>query len=417
MPAKRQILRSALALGGMALLAGIATATAWASQSGEREHTAICGECTHRIEWGGAERVQFYEVFVADPEAEDGRRLAYKGPRSSIYITVHGDQTVLVRACNSAGCSGLFPIALTAERDYAAPPVYRSWEPNHFVHESDAPTAPIGVGWPTFEHRSLVVDISATRQQVCGPDPNEPWWYVGTRLLVRLSAGVEFVVTNRHIVEHDDGSWTWTGDITGDHKGTMQFTADACGEAIHARIDSDAGHYVIRPDSDGNHVGYRVEPGNRTEGCSVLSSESREALLRLEGLTPVAVNSSGRRERTVDVDQELVGRLFAPLEYILGEDREYDVASFVPTWVYVELFEGEPLELDLHTGSLRRGALSWSWQGCAAGQPDRDVRFNASWSGGTIRMFVEGPGNRRMRLSRVPSDGGSSHFQVTEWQQ
>ena len=415
MPASRRTILAALALGGTALLARVATVPAEADQPSEQENTAICGECTHRIEWGGAERVTFYEVFLADPEAEDGRRLAYKGPRSSIYITVHGDQTVLVRACNSAGCSGLFPIPLTAERDFAAPPVYRSWEPLYFLHESDARASPIGVGWPTFEHRSIDVDISASRQQVCGPDPNEPWWFVGTRLIVRLSADEEFVVTNRHVVEHDDGSWTWTGDITGDHDGTMQFTTDACGEAVYASIDSNVGQYVIRPAGDGRHVGYRVEPGIPTEGCSVLSSEARVALLQFEEDVAETVNASGVRTRTVNIDHELVASLFSPLEYILGEDRQYNLASFVPTSVYVELFEGEPLALDLHAGNLRRDALSWTWRGCVMGQPDRTVRFQASWSGGTISMSVDGPARRETRLRRVSRDG-TDQYLITDRQ-
>ncbi len=403
-------LLAALVLGGAGLLASVATVPAGANQSSGQEASSICGECTHRIEWGGAEGATFYEVYLADPEALDGRRLAYKGPRSSIYITVHGDQTVLVRACNSGGCSGFFPIPLTAERDFAAPPVYRPWEPLHFLHVSDAPATPIEVGWPTSEHRSVVVDISASRQQVCGQDAAEPWWFVGTRLFVRVSADEEFVVTNRHIVEHDDGSWTWTGDITGDHDGTMQFSTDACGEAVYASIDSDLGHYVVRPSSDGRHMSYRVEPGVPIEDCSVLASASKVELLQFEELSPETVNTSGVRTRTVSIDHDAVVDLLSPLEFVLGEDRHYDLASFVPTSFYVELFEGEPVAMDLHTGELHAGALGWSWRGCVMGQPDRVVRFRLSWSEDTVGMSIDGPARRATWLQRAQRDGKTEYL-------
>ena len=387
---------------------------------GAREFTPKCNECVYKVFWNSEGGADYYELFLVDPLYPDGRRRIYKGPSGGAYVTVRGTQTAVVRACNYPNsCSGITEVPLIP--DVRPNPDQkkgiRFTDPIPLLHKSDKEVAGPATGWPARNFQALMVDITATGQRGCYEKSNEPIWSIGTRMKVSVAANIEFTATNRSIAEHRDGSWTWIGDIDGEHHGTLALTTDRCGESVYMSIDSDAGQFVVQPVAEALHVGYEVVAGDRVQGCHAPPSASAIALFDIVDTTDSVVLRSGRRKavqsRSVSIHIGEMLERFSPLAYLVGDDRNYDVARFLPTSTSIELFPGVPVPLDLHQGEFWSNSPGrWGWRGCVAGDPSSEVRLSVDQLRNDVNLSIE-RGNRLVSLK--PDANGQYH--VIEYEQ
>jgi hypothetical protein len=386
---------------------------------GAREFTPKCDECVYTVSWNSDGGVDYYELFLVDPLHPDGRRRIYKGPSGGAYVTVRGIQTAMVRACyHPNSCSGLAeaPLIPDVQPDPGKEKDIRITEPIPLLHKSDKEVARPATTWPARDFNALMIDISATGQRVCYEESNQPIWSVGTRMKVRVAADVEFIATNLNIVEHQDGSWTWFGDIDGEHQGTLALTADRCGESVYMSIDSDAGQFVVQPVTEGLHVGYEVIAGERIQDCLALPSASATTLIDIVGTPGGVVPRSGQktivRSRAVSIDTSEMFDRFSPLTYLVGDDRNYDVARFLATATSIELFPGVPVPLDLHHGEFWSDSPDrWEWRGCVAGDPASKVRLSVDLLRKDVNLNIE----RDNRLVLLEPDG-NGQYHVIEYE-
>ena len=402
----------ALAFGLLSIL--FAQHSVKAQVIGAREFTPKCNECVYKVSWNSDSGAVYFELFLVDPLHPDGRRRIYKGPSGGAYVTVRGTQTALVRACNHPNsCSELIEIPLIP--DVRSNPDrkkgIRFTEPFPLLHKSDKEIAGPATGWPARDFKALMIDITAAGQRVCYEESSEPIWSIGTRMKVSVAANVELTATNRSIVEHRDGSWTWFGDIDGEHHGKLALTTDRCGGSVFISIDSDAGQFVVQPVGEFLHVGYEVFPGDLLQGCQAPPSSGATALFDIADTPGGAKLRSGRktvvRSRSVSIDiGEMLDR-FSPLAYLVGDDRNYDVARFLETAMSVELFPGVPVPLDLHHGEFWSNSPDrWRWRGCVAGDPASEVRLSVDLLRKDVNLSIE-RGNRLVLLK--PDRNGQYH--------
>jgi len=406
----------ALAIGLLSIL--FAPQTIKAQTLEPREFTPQCNECVYKLSWNSNGGARYYELFLVDPLHPDGRRRIYKGPTGSAFVTVSDSQTALVRACNGPGaCSELVESPLI--REYGKGPNKGIWftEPISLIHNSDDKIVKPATGWPAREFEALIVDITATGQRLCRKGSDEPIWSIGTRMKVRVAAEIEFIATNRSIVEHHDGKWTWIGEIDGEYHGTLTLTTDRCGESVYISIDSDAGQFVVQPVAETLHVGYEVVVGDQLQGCEGPPILGATALFDIVDIPGGVVQRASRkkivRSRSVSIDMDEMLDRYSPLAYLTGDDRNYDLARFLETATSIELFLGTPVSLELSNGEFwSYGWDIWGWNGCVTGDPSSEVRLTVNSLQKDINLSIE-RGNRLVWLE----PDGRGQYHVIEYEQ
>lgn len=212
----------------------------------------------------------------------------------------------------------------------------------------------------------MLLDLSATGQRACTGGVGSRRWNLGTRMVVSLSPDLSLKVVNRELIEHRDGRWTWNGEIEGEHAGTVTLTADDCRETAFVSIRSEAGDFAIQPVDAPIHAVFRVaRPPKTRNACSPLDTPPRP-LLDISDVPGVSTSV-----RHVELVSTRLVDLRATVPYLIGEDRDHDLADFLDTAGSVELVPGATASFDLRDGQWNvapSGDVHWS--GCVAGEPD-----------------------------------------------
>lgn len=364
----------------------IVGAVAHAQQTLPHEFTPECGECTYKLTFGSPDsNGVYYELGLPDPTHPDGRRRVYKGSSVSAYITVRGVQAAALRACYSPySCSDWTELTLIPPPDAEAKtsPDFRTVPPVNLLHTEGADSTLTNGLRKVGEARSVFVDLSATGQRACTGSVGNRRWNLGTRMIVSLLPDLDLKVVNRELIEHNDGRWTWIGKIEGENEGTVTLTADDCRETAFVSIRSDAGDFAIRPIEAPAHSVYPVtSPADTRDACSPLDT-SPTALLEISDLP-----GGSTLVRRVELVTTRLDELQASLPYLIGEDRNHDLADFLNPAGSVELVPGAAATFDLRDGQWNvasSGDVHWS--GCVAGEPDS--RLTISIAGHDRRVNV-----------------------------
>lgn len=349
------------------------------------EFTLVCHECVYGVSWEHPDtNIRFHELFLPDPTHPDGIRRIFKGASKSAYVTVSGSQTAKLRSCFSVhNCSTFVELQMIPENklpDQGLMNKIRITSPIELLHESSSVAANPAISRRVYELRSVLLDFTATGQRGCEKGVGRRKWNIGTRMTITISPDNVFEVRNRSIVEHDDGFWTWTGDITGDHVGTVTITANDCKELAFVSIVSDRGIFAIQPMTAPEHIAYRVDPSQAIDDCSYPIHEQGSPLIKFEDELDVDLTGSVEqhvtRSRQVRFDFDEFDAHVAPLLILLGADRDHDAANFVDTTARLELFPSVETKFDFRHGELVSGnASNWQWRGCKGGDPESQIQL------------------------------------------
>jgi hypothetical protein len=350
------------------------------------EFTAECGDCTYKLTFDtpGATDVH-YELALPDPSKPAGLRRVYKGASSSAYITVRGAKTASLRACYyPSNCSGWTEITLIPPPDEEGrqAPEFNSVPAIKFLHPAGAENPGMNDLPSENNARPVVVDLSATGQRACTGGVGTRQWNLGTSMIVSLSPDTELKVINSELVEHRDGRWTWSGEIEGDDSGSVALTADDCEETVYVSIRSNKGRFAIRPTAPPHHAVYKVAlPADQRQHCTAVVGTAKTLLK----IVPAADGSATADQ--VEIETTRLDRLLNSLQYLIGEDRNHELADFIDTVGSVELVPGAPAQFDLRDGTMNVSASGdMYWTGCLAGEPNGRLRLTVTGTERAIHL-------------------------------
>ncbi len=377
------------------------------------EFTPKCNECIYKLNWHSTDSDgAYYELFIVDPVHPEGRRRIYKGASGEAFVTVSGPQTAEVRACYyEISCSAFTEIPLVPQTKPANKQQLdklRITSPIELIHRSSSDAVIPSIGRRVYGVQSVLLDISATGQRGCNNGAGRRVWNIGTRMTITLAPDLVFNVSNRSIVEHDDGLWTWTGDIVDDHDGTVTLTANDCKESAYVSIESDSGNFAIQPTTAPEHVAYGVDATPGSYDCSQPIHEETSPLIEFVdapgGHDPGLVQNFGVRFRYVNLDFDEFSKRFAPLAYIVGKDRDHEISNFLVTLSMFEFFPSFETKFDFRHGDfVSDSAASWRWSGCIAG--DEKSRLHLSVDNRNRSVNLRAVRGNRVTTLRPTLDG------------